>query len=276
MKNVFKFVLLLAFAVSAFAWTGCSKDDKKSGGGSSSIIGTWETTDENGNVIKMDFKSGGQYISYYYVNNDLAAAVKGEFSYTATELTTEWSSGWDVDYHDSNNNRFPDAEEFTTIPSDEEKGSYIISGNKLTIKDSDTSEEIVYTRTTSPQPTTPTNPPATSPLIGTWEIEDQYGTETYEFLNNGQFITYSTDKQGVIRTADRGTFSYNSLTINMKGEQYWYASYDNNGNEKPDPDEFKDGTYIPVTLKYKLTNSNNSLELDDQKGSKVTYKRAVK
>jgi hypothetical protein len=157
MKNVFKFVLLLAFAVSAFAWTGCSKDDKKSGGGNS-IIGTWERTYEE-DIVKMEFKSGGQVIRYVYLSGVLSYAAKGEFGYTAAELTIEFSGSWSVDYNDANGNKFPDADEFVTTPNIEEKFSYIVSGNKLTTKYTDTAGgEAVYMRTTSPTPTTPNQP----------------------------------------------------------------------------------------------------------------------
>ncbi|MDR1196527.1 MAG: hypothetical protein LBL00_08645 [Endomicrobium sp.] len=147
MKNVFKVVLLLAFAVSAFAWTGCSKDDKKSSGGGS-IIGAWEIN-IYGDVLKIEYKSDGQFIMYYYTNSVLGAAAKGEFSYTGTELTVATTALWDLS-SDINGNKFPDADEFALIPAAdimEEKRSYIVSGNKLTVKDPDTGFEVVYTRT---------------------------------------------------------------------------------------------------------------------------------
>jgi hypothetical protein len=224
MKNVFKFVLLLAFTVSAFAWTGCSKDDKKSSGGNS-IIGAWERTDEDGTVI-TEYKSGGQYISYFYENNDLKSAVKGEFSTTATELTGEIFARWDL-INDVNGNQFPDADEFVTIPSEEDKASYIVSGDKLTIKNSE-GEETVYTRTTSPTPTTPANQSKYSPI-------NRYA--------NGNHLAY-------VLKSNRPNFSHygDEIMFLVKGETYSFEEWVFVKDEKEawtwyeDPDYDKSGS----------------------------------
>jgi co-chaperonin GroES (HSP10) len=270
MKNVFKFVLLLSFVVSAVTWIGCSKDDKKSGGGNS-IIGAWEVTDNNGDARKMEFKSGDQVIMYYYTNGVLTSAAKGEFSSTGTELTAEFTTAWFLS-RDINGNQFPDADEFVSVTdSYEMKASYIVSGNKLTIKDSDTDEGIVYTRTTSPKPETPTNPPV-SP-VGTWEETSGDDTMRHEFKND-EYISYRSEG-GVIRQANKGTFTYTATTLTMQPTQSWTRVNDENRNGFPDDDEYdvadQDELPPPNTFEYNV--SGNSLKIYSEGVLQVTLTR---
>jgi hypothetical protein len=263
MKNVFKFVLLLAFAVSAFTWIGCSKDDKKSGGGNS-IIGAWEITDNNGDATKVEFKSGDQVIMYNYTNGVLTSAAKGEFSSTGTELTIEITTRWFLSM-DINGNQFPDADEFVSASDGYEiEASYIVSGDKLTIKYSDSDEETVYTRTASPKPTTPATPSVSSP-VGTWEATSGNDTMRHEFKDDGEYISYRLES-GVIRQANKGTLTYTATTLTMQPTQFWSRVNDENGNSFPDDDEYdvvpQDQLPPPNTFEYNA--SANSLRIYDE------------
>jgi hypothetical protein len=278
MKNLFKAVLLLSFAIFAFSWAACGgKNDKKSPD-SNSIIGTWENVDGEFK-IRIELNSNGQYVTYKSESGFVNYISKGKFTNTAAKLILETQLVWSTD---SNGNTIADDSEFVPAQDLETVFSYTLSANSLTMYDEQTGKQITFARTanaadpissieptepvdptepTNPteptepvdpsDPTDPTNPSDPDPtdppdptnsdaFVGVWQKSQSYLMTRFEFKANGEF-TRSDHNTGLntLLTCQRGMFDATSEYLNLNIQYEWSINDDINGNGIADDPEFR-------------------------------------
>ena len=127
MKQTFRFLSIMLCAIlMTTAFTACSDDDDED---STSIVGTWEYQDH-------DEEDGTTYVTQVKFNTD------------RTFVQTVWETSdptdkeiMEGDYEVDGNKLFLYDEYGST-----ESYTFSISGNRLTVKDADTSEQIVLYR----------------------------------------------------------------------------------------------------------------------------------